>query len=194
MNIFLRQLLIIILIIFSALGIYYGAYLPWEKSQAYINALKTVSSGKAQSLGDYFEAYDKAVFMYSPIGGEEIAKFLSNDVMNIIAKDTQLEEVSRALVEYVEPLLSQNNLRHLLVGGQMHYVLWSRFGSEEDYRKAEEYYLFAREIGPKIPPVLYELIGLYKDRGDTVKMKEVGKAILSYWPEDESIRSSISGL
>ncbi len=194
MSIFIRQLLVIVLIIISALGIYFGAYLPWEKSRAYINALKIMSGGGIQSLGDYFKNYDVPLKMYSPIGDEEVIKFLSNDILNLISKGSQSEEVSRALVVYIEPMLLKTNVRHLLVGGQMHYVLWRRFNKEEDYQKAEQYYLAARAIGPKLPPVLYELIGLYKDKGDAVKMKEVGETILSYWPQDESIRSSISGL
>jgi tetratricopeptide (TPR) repeat protein len=191
MNIFLKQLLIIVCIILSVLGIYFGAYAPWRKSQAYINALKAASTGGVQSLGEYINNYDRAIQINSPIGNEEIAKFLSNDIMNIISKETQNEQVSRALVQFVEPFLFQNNLRHLLVGGQMHYVLWKRFQNDEDYKMAEKYYLAARAIGPKIPPVLYELIGLYRDKGDMEKMKEVGETILKYWPQDESIRSVI---
>ena len=164
MNIFVKQLLIIILIIFSVLGIYFGAYLPWVKSQAYITALKTISGGGVQSLGDYLGAYDKAVKLYSPIGEEEITKFLSTDIMNVIVKQNQSEEVTRALVDYVEPLLFKNNVRHLLAGGQMHFILWKRFNKEEDYTKAEDYYLAARAIGPKLPPVLYELLNLYKEK------------------------------
>jgi len=194
MNIFLRQLLIIILIILSVIGIYFGAYLPWIKARAYISALQTMSDGGIQSLGDYFKNYDVPLKTYSPIGDEEVTKFLSNDILNLISNGSQSEEVSRALVEYIEPMLFKNNVRHLLVGGQMHYVLWRRFNNEGDYQKAEQYYLAARAIGPKLPPVLYELIGLYKDMGDTTKMKEVGETILTYWPQDESIRSSISGL
>ncbi len=194
MSIFIRQFLLIILIILSALGIYFGAYAPWVKSQAYINALKIIGGGTVRSLGDYIGAYDKAVKMYSPIGDEEVTKFLSNDIMNVIVKSNQSEEVSRALVNYVEPLLFKNNVRHLLMGGQMHFVLWKRFNKEEDYVKAEHYYLAARAIGPKLPPVLYELLNLYKEKGEVVKAKEVAQTILSLWPNDTEVRTFVSGL
>lgn len=194
MNIFVKQLLIIILIILSVIGIYFGAYAPWAKAQAYIDALKTVSGGKVQSLGDYLGAYDKAVKMYSPIGDEEITKFLSNDIMNIVVKQNQSEEVTRTLVDYVEPLLFKNNVRHLLAGGQMHFVLWKRFNKEEDYQKAEGYYISARAIGPKLPPVLYELLSLYKEKGDSGKAKEVAGTILSLWPDDTEVRAFLSQL
>jgi len=194
MNIFLRQLLIIVLIILSVIGLYFGAYTPWVKAQAYINALKTVSGGKVQSLGDYIGAYDKAVKIYSPIGDEEVTKFLSNDIMNVVVKSSQSEAVSRALVDYAEPLLFKNNVRHLLVGGQMHFVLWKRFQKEEDYQKAEQYYLTARAIGPKLPPVLYELLSLYKEKGEVIKVKEVAQTILSLWPDDTEVRAFLSSI
>lgn len=191
MNIFLRQLLVIILIILSALGIYFGAYLPWVKSRAYINALKTMSGGGVQSLGDYFDAYDKAVKLYSPIGEEEIAKFLVNDIMNLISTDTQSEEASNALVEYAEPLLFKNNVRHLLLGGRMYYILWMRFGDKKNYEKAGVYYRQAFELGPKLPPVLYGLLQFYQDGGETEKFEEVRKIIRGYWPEDDVFQSVI---
>lgn len=194
MNIFIRQLLIIILIILSVIGLYFGAYAPWVKAQAYINALKTISGGNVRSLGDYLGAYDKAVKLYSPIGDEEVIKFLSNDIMNVVVKQNQSEEVTRALVDYAEPLLFKNNVRHLLAGGQMHFVLWKRFQKEEDYGKAESYYLAARAIGPKLPPVLYELLNLYKERGDSAKAKEVAETILSFWPDDTEVRAFFSSL
>jgi|GEM_PF-1319765 len=192
MSIFIRQFLIIVLIILSIIGIYFGAYAPWVKAQAYIDALKTVSGGKVQSLGDYIGAYDKAVKLYSPIGEEEVTKFLSNDIMNIIVKQNQSEEVTRALVEYAEPLLFKNNVRHLLAGGQMYFVLWKRFNKEEDYKNAESYYVAARTIGPKLPPVLYELLNLYKEKGESMKAKEVAQTILSLWPDDAEIRAFLS--
>ena len=88
----------------------------------------------------------------------------------------------------------KNNVRHLIILGQMYSVLWQKSGKEEDFKKAEEYYLKAMEIGPKLPPVIYGLLDLERASGNNEKIKEISKIIFQYWPEDERVRQTIESV
>lgn len=188
MKILLRQFIILLLIISALLSIYFGAYLPFTKSQRYIAAIRAVSSVK--SVADFKKNFDAAINYYSPIGDEEVMKFLGNDILGIITGQDQPEAVSRELVEYVEPHMFKNDTRHLIALGQMYFTLWQKYGKKDvDYAKAEEYFLGAYSIGPKLPPVLYSLLDLYRLKGDGEKLKNIASEILTYWPDDESVKN-----
>ena len=180
----LKNLIILLLIATTCLSIYLGAYLPFTKSQRYIVAIRTLPSLK--SVGEFEKNFDAVINYYSPIGDEEVMKFLSNDISNIIAGQEQPEVVSRALVEYIEPHMFKNDVRHLLTLGRMYSVLWQKYDRKDaDYNRAEEYFLKAYAIGPKLPPVLYSLFDIYKLKGDNEKLKNIVSEILRYWPDDE---------
>jgi tetratricopeptide (TPR) repeat protein len=186
MNAFFKQSIAIIGIILAILSIYFGSYLPLVKSRRFITALGSASSVK--TINDFQKNFDNAFKFYSPVGDEEMAKFLSSDILRAISQKEQSEAASRALVNYIEPYMFKNNVRHLIVLGQMYFVLWQKSGKEEDFKKAEEYYLKALAIGSKLPPVLYGLFDLERAAGNNEKAKEIGEKILKYWPEDERVR------
>ena len=82
-----------------------------------------------------------------------------------------------------------------MVMGQMHGVIWEKYGrKEEDFQKAEEYWQKAFAIGPKLPPVLYGMLNLYQAKSDQEKIKEISEIIIQYWPEDEKIKLLLSEL
>lgn len=186
MNLFIKQFLIIAVIILAILSIIFGSYLPLAKSRRFITGLRSISSIK--TIDQFKTNFDRAFKFYSPVGDEEITKFLSGDILQIISQKNQSEAVSRALVDYIEPYLFQDNVRHLLVAGQMYEVLWQKYGKEEDFQKSENYFQKAFTIGPKLPPVLYGMLDLYRLRGDTENIKKIGEIILKYWPDDERIK------
>jgi hypothetical protein len=167
-------------IIFFLLGLYYGAYLPLAKSRLYISTIRSAQS--IRSVADFKALYDRMFALYSPVGTEEIVKFMSYDVMGIISIKDQPEEIARALVEYIEPYLFTNNVRHLLVGAQMYTTLWQNYGHDSDYEAAVRYYRAAYDIGPKLPPVLFGLLQLYVNHGDMVSANEIGEHIVALWP------------
>lgn len=175
-----RYLLPVAGIVAATLSLVYGVYLPLKKSSAYIGAIRNLQTAK--SLSEVIAGYDRAFMVPSPIGGEELAKFASYDVLNMISNSRQPEQVSRELVGYIEQYVLKNNVRHLLAIAQLHATLWQRFGDNEDYAAAERYYRDAYAIGPKLPPVLFGLLNLYGAKGDTAKAEEVGNEILRYWP------------
>ena len=186
---FLRRLLPTLGLIAAVLSLIYGVYLPLKKSSAYISAIRNLETAK--SFSEVIAGYDRAFTVPSPIGGEELAKFTSYDVLNMISNPRQPEEVSRELVRYIEQYAFHNNVRHLLAIAQLHATLWQRFQKDEDYVTAERYYRDAYAIGPKLPPVLFGLLNLYGAHGDTAKAEEIGKEIVRYWPNATEVGRQI---
>lgn len=169
-----------LIVLLAILSMYFGALRPMAKSRAYIAALKKGPS--VASVQEFEENFQKSLNYSSFIGQEEVVKFLASDILGLISHENQTEEVCRELVRFIEPYLMLDNVRHLLTGAEMRNVLWRRWGREKDFNKAEEYYLAAYAIGPKLPPVLYGLLNLYQNRGDAEKLNKVAGEILGYWP------------
>ncbi len=168
-----------------------GSFMPLIKSQRYIDAVQSVNS--VRSVQEFETLFNNAINFYSPIGDEEIGKFLGGDIANAISYAGQPENVSRALEAYVEPQLMQDNVVHLMILGNLRTILWKKFNKPEDYNKAEEFYLKAHEIGPKLPTPMYALMELYRLKNEKEKMTAIGRQILSYWPNDIQTRNLLSG-
>lgn len=190
MNIFLKQFLIITGIVLSILGIIFGSYLPFKKARLYVEARKYLT--RIKTPADFEKTFNPLFDFYSPVGDEETSRFLANTLIDNIASDEQSEMASRYLADYLEPRMKKDNIKHLLILGQMYKALWEKSGKENDFLKSEEYYQKALSLGPKLPPVLYGLFDLYKEKGDWEKLKQIGEIILQYWPEDENVKEAIS--
>lgn len=140
---------------------------------------------------DFEKVFDKLFSFYSPIGDYEVSKFLGNNLVNAVADPKNPEIASRYLVEYLEPKIRKDDVRHLLTLADIYRFLWQKSGQESDFSKSEEYYRKALVYGPKLPPVLYGLFNLYKAKDDQEKLKQISETILNYWPEDEDVISNL---
>ena len=180
-----KQIVSAPLIILALLSIYFGSYLPLSKSKRYIASIRTAN--QVRNLDEFKAHFDKVLKYYSPVGGEEVVKFLSSDILGMVSGQDQPEAIAKELASYIEPHLFKNNVRHQLTGAYIYQNLLNRFGRVEYYQKTEEHYLNAFRIGPKLPPVLYGLLNLYRMSGDKNKIKEIASAILSYWPDDKEV-------
>jgi tetratricopeptide (TPR) repeat protein len=189
MNELVKNFIVIVLIVFSLLGIIFGAYIPFKKAQLYISAAYQMNS--IRTTKQFEEVFDKVFNYNSPIGDYEVARFLGDNLLNLIAAPENPENVSRFLLEYLEPKMKTDDTRHLLLLAQMYYFLWQKSGKESDFLKSEEYYQKALNYGPKLPQLLYGLFDLYKAKGDKEKLKQVAETILKYWPEDEKVKEAL---
>lgn len=176
----LKNSIIVILIMFTVLSIWFGSVLPWRKARSYIQAIQALSNVK--SVGEFEDTFNKSLLLASPVGQEEIVKFMGSDVIgNLVAQDNP-EGISRALVSFIEPYLFTDDIMHLLAGANLYSMLWQKYQREEYLSKAEDYYKKVLVLGPKLPPVLYGLHNLYTSKGDKVKAGEMESIIKSYWP------------
>lgn len=163
-------------------SLYLGVLSPYIRAREYIKAVQALSS--IRTLQEFEERFNRALLFPSPVGKEEIVKFLGNDILSIVSQPNQPEAVARALVEFIEPHLFENNVRHQLLGGQLHMVLWQRYGRKtEDFARAEAYFKAALVIGPKLPPVLFSLLDLYRKSGNDQRANEIRSVILGFWPD-----------
>lgn len=188
----LKNCISISVIILAVLSIIFGCYLPFAKSRRYITALESVQSVKTVQQ---FEAnFDKSLKYYSPIGDEEVVKFLANLILQLLMQQNQAEAVDRMLVNYIEPYLFKNDTRHLLAGSQMHQILLTKYNNIEDLQKMDSYMHAAYAIGPKLPPVLYNLFDIYRMEKNIPKAEEIGQEILEYWPDAQEIKNILGTL
>lgn len=188
----LKKTILWIIIVLGVLMVYFSAYLPFAKSRAYIRAVRQTQQIK--SFDEFKKIFDPVFNFYSPVGDEEVVKFLSNDILTLISQEQANEEVSRLLVEYIEPYFFDENVRHMITIARMYETLWRRWGGEEDYKKAEAYFLKAHDIGPKLPPVLYAMVSFYYSRGDFDKTRNIANEILKSWPNDERVKELLAQL
>ncbi|MFH1162089.1 MAG: tetratricopeptide repeat protein [Candidatus Jorgensenbacteria bacterium] len=187
MNKTIKSTIVVLLAILAIAGIIFGAYAPLTKSTRYIKALKEISL--VHSMNDFEKNFLPALTHWSPIGQEEVVKFLANDIVGIASQSGQPEVVARAVVDFVEPYLFKDDIRHLLIGASIRAILWQNYGRKEaDFEKAEAYYRAALAIGPKLPPPLYGLLELYRQKGDVEKASAIIGQIISLWPDAFSER------
>ncbi len=197
-NIFIKQFIIIILVIFAVASIILGAVLPWMKSQLYINTLTMLQSGRITTVEQFERDFGGVLDFYSPIGQEEVVKYLGNDIAGMMlneARDTgKIGQVAPILTGFMEPYLFQSDVIHLIFGADTYRLLLRMTGNGEYFNKSEFYYKKAYDIGPKLPPVLYGMFDLYQLSGDKNNMEKIGKEILKYWPDDKNIAGILGNL
>ena len=168
-------------IILSLCSLYLGALSPFVRGRAYISTTRALSSIK--TVGEFKDQFERSLTFPSPIGKEEIVKFLGNDIISLVSRSDQPEVIARELTRFIESHLFGNNVRHLLIGGQLYFILWEGHGrNESDLMAAGRYFEEALAIGPKLPPVLFTAREFYRTSDQREKLDEVNATILRYWP------------
>ncbi len=167
-------------IILATASIFFGAIQPLARAQNFIEATRAPATTVMELENNFRRALDYPSY----VGDEESAKFLGSNIRGYIGNKQIPEPVSRELLNFIEPYLEQDNIRHLMMAGQMYLNMWSTYKGQSDYEVAVKYYVEARRLGPKVYPVLFGLLAIYDAGGKTAEAKEVGNYILSIWPND----------
>lgn len=187
----MKKLFISFGIILAMGSIYFGSLLPFSKAQKYIGLINASQSNQPRLLSDIIQDMDSVVNFYSPAGQEEVVRYITNDILNVVLQTSQSEKIDRTFVEYIEPHIFKNDVRHLLVMGEIYKALWEKYKKENDYYKAEGYYLKSLGLAPRLPQALDSAFDLYQVRGDREKMRGIGEVILRYWPDDIKTREAL---
>jgi len=106
MNKIIENSIAIILIVLATLSIIFGSYLPLVKAQCFIDALMELQSGKIHSVEEFKMNFDRTFKFYSPVGKEEITKFLllvglEKDILDKTAGNLSSGQFQRMLVAWV---------------------------------------------------------------------------------------------
>ena len=169
----------------AVLGVIYGSFLPLLKAKLYIRAINNFSLIK--NLDEFKKNFNRPLDFYSPVGQEEIVKFLATEIIERLIYPGQQEIISRELVNYIEPRFSYTDSKHLLLSASMYGKIFNIYNNKNDLEKTEKYFQEILALNPKSPQALYGLFGVYQYKGEISKAKETAEIILRYWPEDERI-------
>ncbi len=184
----MKKLILIIIIILAIYSLYFSAVVPWNRSRAFLNGIKSLPSiTSVQEFKDTFQP----VLKHNTIGDEEAFKYIANESLKIIYQENTAKDVSMAIVEFLEPYHMSTNVRHLIAMGDIYYIMWRKYMDPEFFAKAEDYYLQAKTIGPKLPPVLYSLLNFYQQTAETEKAKNIAEEILVLWPNAVELKSFV---
>lgn len=161
-----------------------GSILPWDMARSYINALRSLSG--QTSLESFLQKFGSVLEHPSPVGREEVVKFLSGDLKSMIASQEEL--VARTLADFIEPHLFKDEVRHLLTKADINYLLWKRFGKKEDFIKTAEAYQAVGKIAPNLPQPLYGLYNIFLEAGQKDLANQAGKEIIRLWPTETRVK------
>lgn len=198
MNPLAKKIIAIALSASILLLMYFGAYLPFRKSQLYINSLSNFGKNKARTMEEFNKIFQPVFDYRSPVGDDEI---ISHHLSTILAVMTQQSNrlVIDALIKEAEsataPMLKSgrgfNYTATLYTLALTYRDAAFRFSDENYYQKSIETFNKALETSPRRPGFLYGLYDLYIAKGDFNNAGEVGKIILKYWPQDEEVRKVV---
>lgn len=174
---------------------YYGNYLPLKKSQAFIDALRRVST-TVRSVEDYERLYGSVLDMPSPIGHEELVRNLGGSVIGILSganpNPPLTAELIKFLMKYYQPILDRGRgmsySQNLYVLGNVHAISFLKTQDPQYLLAAEKFYSQGLEVSPRRPQFLYGLFDMARIRGDVAKVNEVYAKIHTYWPQDTRIK------
>ncbi len=189
-RLFIAQFIIIVIIILAVFGLIFGSFLPFKKAQKYVQAINNL--GSIRTLDELKKNFNGVFDYYSPVGGEESARFTGQTFLNIVGQENMPENVSTELANYMEKHIFKNNTKQLLLMASIYEIRWRRHKKPEDLEKIKEYYRTTLNFGPRLPMPLYGLFDVYRKTGEFEKAGEIGEMILKYWPEDERIKSLIT--
>lgn len=196
MDISLKKFIVISSTIIILIGMYLGAYLPLRKSQRYIGAI--LQLGRIRSLQDFNAVFDPVLNFYSPVGQDEIISYYFGILANVIQQSN--EEVATALTKQAEDLMGPviregkgfGYSQNLYNFAGFYKIAALKLKSDAYLQKSLDLFNEGLKNSPNRSIFLEGLFDIYRIKGDTGRMKEVGEIILKYWPEKEEIRKIIS--
>jgi len=186
----MKQAIIILGVLVAIIAIIFGSVLPFYKARTYIYFLRT-ESGATKTVNEFKQSMGNVLDFYSPIGQEEVVRYLGNDILNVVLYGDNKEAADREMINYLTPYLFKNDPRHLILLGEYHRTLYLKYKTEADYQQSEEVYRKLLALGPKFPITLQNLFELYQTKDNKAGLKEIGETILKYWPDYQKIRDAI---
>lgn len=198
MNDTVKQLVAILAVI-GIFGIaYYGSFLPLRKSQAFIDTLKNISS--VRSLQEFEDSFSAPLDAPSPIGQEELVRNTGNTILGLIQQNGSNPQLTDAVTQYLskyyEPIMAKprglNFTQNLYVLGALNEIAYEKTGNPKYIEASKDYYAKGLEFSPKRPQFLYGLFGIYVTEKDFANAKIVGEKILSLWPTDDKVQTTLN--
>ena len=197
MNPSIKKAIAIAISLFIVSVLYYGSFLPLQKSYAYIHALEAI--GGAKTLKDFTDAISVPLNIPSPIGQEELVRNVGGSILSLIKANGENAALTDAgvqfLMGYYEPVLARRKgmsfEQDLFVVGTMNEIAYIKTKDEKYLGEAQRYFEEGRELGPERPQFLYSLFDVYRLKNDIPHAVEVAQKILTLWPDDERLKGML---
>jgi len=181
----MKQFIAWIVIIASVFSLVYGSIKPFKKAAAYVTAVKS----KAVSVDEFTNAFKKALDYPSPVGQDELVRFVSSDIMNVIAEGKNDEAVEQKLTDfihvYADPKIKSgvgmNYTQLVMMLGTMHTYKWKQYKKPDDFALAIQYFMQGYNINHDRPQFLIGLMDLYNSSGQKDKADAVKQHIAELW-------------
>jgi len=179
-----------VVLIAALVAIYFGAFLPLQKSQGYISTFRAFQ--KEPTLLGLEEGFTALFESRSPVGQEESLRFFGGVLQSLLNKEVP-EEGVRELVRFYTDAVAKyervpNALNYpqlLLTLGGMHGALWGLYGDEAAYQAAELLYQEGLVESPNRPQFLIALRDLYASHGEKDKANQLTATIRGFWPTQQ---------
>ncbi|RJQ29470.1 hypothetical protein C4571_01340 [Candidatus Parcubacteria bacterium] len=201
MNKTLKGVIAVILSLITLCVLYYGSYLPFKKSRAFISTLREL--GAAKSFQEFTEKLSVPLDMPSPIGQEELVRNAGSAVLNIVigngANNPALVAAAvKYLEDYYSPIIESGSgmsfEQNLYILGLVNQVAFEHTRDPRYFDAAKRYYSQGLALGPRRPQFLYGIFDIYRVEGNLEKVRETANQILAQWPGDEKIRKFLEEL
>ena len=177
--------------------LFYGSYLPYRKSELFIQAMSTASSAK--TFGEFTGLFAIPLDAPSPIGQEELVRNLGSTMLDLLksnGENAQLTQAATAFLNgYYKPIIDRGRgmsfEQNLFMLGSMNEIAYLKTKDTQYLAAAQQYLEQGRELGPKRPQFLYGLMDIYRLKGDMGKATGVAQEILTLWPNDEKLKNAL---
>jgi hypothetical protein len=194
----IRKAVATILAVVLVVVMWYGSYLPMQKSYAYIDMLQRL--GTVQSWDQFVGLVTVPLDMMSPIGQEELVRNFGGTIaMRIVqtngSNPTLMDQVFAMVNRYMGPIMASGRGLSFDQNAYMMAALnQTAYLSSKDPKylnDAEKFFKLGLEKSPNRPQFLYGLFDIYRTNGDKVKAKETADKILSLWPDDVRVGAAL---
>jgi len=195
MNQLPKQIIAISTSFFILVMIFYGSYLPYKKSKTFISSLNALRSEQIRSFEQLDKIISSSLKINSPIGQEELVRQFLGIFSEFIIQNKD-PEVIDALLKYIkiysDPILNRGKglsfNQNLYLATNLYLTTYQQTKNNQYLKEAKKYIELSYSLGPKRPQALYPLFDIYRLEDNIEKAKEIGNQILTYWPDDESLK------
>lgn len=179
-----------VVLLAALVALYFGAFLPLQKSQGYISTFRAFQ--KEPTLMGLEEGFTALFEKKSPVGQEEVLRFLGGALQPLLNKEVPEEGVREivrfytdAVAKYERVPNALNYSQLLLTLGGMNQTLWILYGDKAAYQTAERLYQEGLVESLNRPQFLLALRDLYASGGEKDKLNQMVATIRGFWPNQE---------
>jgi len=188
---------VVISLLIVAVAIY-GSYLPMRKAEIFISTLQGLQSAPVSSLDELKSRLSVPLDYPSPIGQEELVRNTANNILGFVSQGADATSTAiliSFLESYYAPIIAREKGmsfgQDLYLLGAINEMAYVHTGNPTYLVDSQKYYEQGVALGPNRPQSLYGLFDVYRAEGYIASTTAIGEKILSNWPTDTSIASSL---